>query len=113
MLPITWHRPGANVTARPLRSAPPAIPLVLKSRRWALAVVGCGASVLCAAAVPGNGIRPLCDARFWRFERVLGDGTGVVEKTDQGCVVRMASEAPRGMAASWKSAEVPVEPNRR
>jgi hypothetical protein len=58
-------------------------------------------------------IRPLCDVHFWSFERVLGDGTGVVEKTTPGCAVRMASEAPQGMAASWKSVKFPVEPNRR
>jgi hypothetical protein len=73
-------------------------------------------AVVCSvapAAAAGNQVKPLCDERAWKFERAVGEGEGVVDKSAPGCVVRMSSTAERGMAAGWKSVRMPVEPNRR
>jgi hypothetical protein len=58
-----------------------------------------------------NLLRPVCDARFWSFDRVLGGGAATIDKTE--CAVRVESALPEGMAASWKSSKFAVEPNRR
>lgn len=66
-----------------------------------------------AGAAAGAQLPAVCDAGFWKFEQVLGTGTGGADPAAGECVIRLESNTPEGMAASWKSAEFAVEPNRR
>ncbi len=69
--------------------------------------------LLSAGARAAVRLPPVCDAAFWKFERVLGSGTGMAGSPDAGCTAKLESDSAEGMAASWKSVKFAVEPSRR
>ena len=71
-----------------------------------------GAVPLGMGADQGIRLPDLDDAEFWKFQKFLGDGRATVQSRGKEAVLFFEASGQEGMAASFRSSLIVVEPSR-